>query len=30
MIWIETPTNPMLRLVDIAAIAEIARASAAS
>ena len=26
MIWIETPTNPLLRLVDIAAIAEIARA----
>ena len=25
MIWIESPTNPMLRLVDIAAIAEIAR-----
>ena len=26
MVWIETPTNPMLKLVDIAAIAEIARA----
>ena len=26
MIWIETPTNPLLRLVDIAAVAEIARA----
>jgi len=26
MIWIESPTNPMLRLVDIAALAEIARA----
>jgi len=25
MVWIETPTNPMLRLVDIAACAEIAR-----
>lgn len=25
MIWIETPTNPMLRLVDIAAVAETAR-----
>ncbi len=25
MIWIESPTNPMLRLVDIAGIAEIAR-----
>jgi cystathionine gamma-lyase len=25
MIWIESPTNPLLRLVDIAAIAEIAR-----
>lgn len=25
MVWIETPTNPMLKLVDIAAIAEIAR-----
>ncbi|MGB5132781.1 MAG: PLP-dependent aspartate aminotransferase family protein [Steroidobacteraceae bacterium] len=25
MIWIESPTNPMLRLVDIAAIAEIGR-----
>ncbi len=26
MVWIETPTNPMLKIVDIAAIAEIARA----
>jgi cystathionine gamma-lyase len=26
MIWIESPTNPMLRLVDIEALAEIARA----
>jgi cystathionine gamma-lyase len=26
LIWLETPTNPMLRLVDIAAVAEIARA----
>jgi cystathionine gamma-lyase len=25
MIWIETPTNPMLKLVDISAVAEIAR-----
>jgi cystathionine gamma-lyase len=25
MIWVETPTNPMLKLVDIAAIAELAR-----
>src|SRR5687768_7059227 len=25
MIWIETPTNPLLRLVDIAAVAETAR-----
>ncbi len=25
MIWIESPTNPMLRLVDIAALAEVAR-----
>jgi cystathionine beta-lyase/cystathionine gamma-synthase len=25
MVWIETPTNPMLRLVDVAACAEIAR-----
>jgi cystathionine gamma-lyase len=25
MIWVETPTNPMLKLVDIAAVAEIAR-----
>ena len=27
MIWIETPTNPMLNLVDIAAVADIARSS---
>ena len=26
MVWIETPTNPMLKLVDVAAIARIARA----
>ncbi|MCH2169411.1 cystathionine gamma-synthase [Myxococcota bacterium] len=26
MVWIESPTNPMLRLVDVAACAEIARA----
>ncbi len=26
MVWIETPTNPMLKIVDIAAIASIARA----
>ena len=26
MVWIETPTNPMLKLVDIAAIAQMARA----
>ena len=25
MIWIETPTNPMLRLIDVAACAEVAR-----
>ena len=25
MIWVETPTNPMLKIVDIAAVAEIAR-----
>lgn len=25
MIWIETPTNPMLRLVDLAAVAELAK-----
>jgi len=25
MIWIETPTNPLLKLVDIAAVAEVAR-----
>jgi len=27
MIWVETPTNPMLQLVDIARIAELARAN---
>jgi len=27
MIWVETPTNPMLQIVDIAAMAELARAS---
>ena len=26
MVWVETPTNPMLKIVDIAAVAEIARA----
>ena len=29
MIWVETPTNPMLKLVDIAAVAEIARENGA-
>jgi cystathionine beta-lyase/cystathionine gamma-synthase len=29
MLWIETPTNPMLRLVDVAACAEIARKAGA-
>ena len=29
MIWVETPTNPMLKLVDIAGVAEIARAAGA-
>ena len=29
MIWVETPTNPMLQLVDIAAMAELARQSGA-
>lgn len=29
MIWVETPTNPMLQLVDIAAMAELARDSGA-
>ncbi len=29
MVWIETPTNPMLRLVDVAACAEIARKAGA-
>jgi cystathionine gamma-lyase len=29
MIWLETPTNPMLKIVDIAAAAEIARAHGA-
>ena len=29
MIWIETPTNPMLKIFDIAALAEIARAHGA-
>ena len=29
MLWIETPTNPLLRLVDIAACAEIARSAEA-
>ena len=30
MIWLETPSNPMLKIFDIAAIAEIARAAGAS
>ncbi len=25
MIWVETPTNPMLKIVDIAAVADVAR-----
>jgi cystathionine gamma-synthase len=29
MVWVETPTNPMLRVVDIAAVAAIARAQRA-
>jgi cystathionine beta-lyase/cystathionine gamma-synthase len=29
MVWIETPTNPLLKIVDIAAAAELARAAAA-
>ena len=29
MIWVETPTNPMLKVVDIAAVAEVARAQGA-
>ena len=29
LVWIETPTNPMLRLVDIAAVAEVARSQGA-
>jgi len=29
MVWVETPTNPLLRVVDIAAVAEIAHARAA-
>src|SRR5699024_8921766 len=29
MIWVETPTNPMLQLVDIAAMAELAREAGA-
>ncbi len=29
MVWIETPTNPLLNLVDIAAVAEIARKASA-
>jgi len=27
MIWVETPTNPMLKLVDLAAVAEVAQAN---
>ena len=29
MVWIETPTNPLLKIADIAAVAELARASGA-
>lgn len=29
MIWVETPTNPMLKIVDIAAVAQLARESGA-
>lgn len=29
LVWIETPTNPLLRVVDIAAVAEIAKAAGA-
>ena len=29
MIWVETPTNPMLKIVDIAAVAEVARSTGA-
>ncbi len=29
LVWIETPTNPLLRMVDIAAIAEVARSHSA-
>ena len=29
MIWVETPTNPMLKIVDISAVAEVARAHGA-
>lgn len=29
IVWIETPTNPMLRLIDIAAVAEVVKAAAA-
>jgi cystathionine gamma-synthase len=29
LVWIETPTNPLLRVIDIAAVAEIAHASGA-
>ena len=29
MIWVETPTNPMLKIVDIAAVAEVARENGA-
>ncbi|MEE4637732.1 MAG: cystathionine gamma-synthase [Wenzhouxiangella sp.] len=29
MVWVETPTNPMLTVIDIAAVAEIARAAGA-
>ena len=30
MIWVETPTNPLLKLVDLAAVAEMARDAASS
>jgi cystathionine gamma-lyase len=29
MVWVETPTNPMLKLVDLAAVGEVARAGGA-
>jgi cystathionine beta-lyase/cystathionine gamma-synthase len=30
LVWLETPSNPMLKIIDIAAVAEIARAGGAS